>query len=515
MSEPPPPTDRGSWGSRLGFVLAAAGSAVGLGNLWKFPYLTYRFGGGETDQHGAGTFVFLYLICVALVGLPLMMAEILIGRRARRSPVGAFETLRPGSAWKGIGYLGLLAGFVILSYYAVVAGWAAEYVVKSTVYEFADYEAHVTDDAVFDRVWQEAKEASGNPALTRELAVANFRAAHPDDVSFADAMREKKLEAYPVSLFHDFLASPGRMVGYFLLFMLMTVGVVLGGVSGGIERWNRILMPALLAMLAILAVRVLTLPGGMRAVGFLFQPRLSDINLEMLLFALGQAFFSLSLGMGAILTYGSYLKKSDRIGTSALAIVSLDTLVALTASVIIFGSIFSYGLVMKGSGVGNLFTAIPVIFQHMPGGRLLVVGFYLLVCFAALTSTVSLLEVVASYLIDERGMRRRTAVLSAAAVITAVGIPCALSFNVLSDFTLLGRTVFDLFDYFASNIALPVGGIGIALFVGWVLTPAEKREELAEVSTPLFRAWHFLIRWVVPVAVAGVLVALLMGRVSG
>jgi len=305
------------------------------------------------------------------------------------------------------------------------------------------------------------------------------------------------------------------MVGYFLLFMLMTVGVVLGGVSGGIERWNRILMPALLAMLAILAVRVLTLPGGMRAVGFLFQPRLSDINLEMLLFALGQAFFSLSLGMGAILTYGSYLKKSDRIGTSALAIVSLDTLVALTASVIIFGSIFSYGLVMKGSGVGNLFTAIPVIFQHMPGGRVLVVGFYLLVCFAALTSTVSLLEVVASYLIDERGMRRRTAVLSAAAVITAVGIPCALSFNVLSDFTLLGRTVFDLFDYFASNIALPVGGIGIALFVGWVLTPAEKREELAEVSTPLFRAWHFLIRWVVPVAVAGVLVALLMGRVSG
>lgn len=515
MSEPIPPPDRGSWGSRLGFILAAAGSAVGLGNLWKFPYLTYRFGGGETDQHGAGTFVFLYLICTVLVGLPLMMAEILIGRRARRNPVGAFKTLRPGTAWKGIGYLGLLAGFVILSYYAVVAGWAAEYVVKSVAFEFGDFQSHVSDDAVFDRVWQEAKEASGDATMPRELAVANFRAAHPDDASLADAMREKKLEAYPVALFHDFLASPGRMVGYFLLFMLLTVGVVLGGIASGIERWNRILMPALLLMLGVLAVRVLTLPGGARAVGFLFQPRLSDITLEMLLFALGQAFFSLSLGMGAILTYGSYLKRSDKVGSSALAIVSLDTVVALTASIIIFGSIFSYGLVMKGSGVGNLFTAIPVIFQHMPGGRVLVVVFYLLICFAALTSTVSLLEVVASYLIDERGMRRPKAVALAAGIITIVGIPCALSFNVLANFTLAGKTIFDLFDYFASNIALPVGGIGIAIFTGWVLTHAEKREELAEVPTPLFRAWHVLIRFVVPVAVTGVLIALLMGRVSG
>ena len=515
MSDPESRPDRGAWGSRLGFILAAAGSAVGLGNLWKFPYLTYRFGGGESDQHGAGTFVFLYLVCTALVGLPLMMAEILIGRRARRSPVGAFEILRPGTAWKAIGYLGLLAGFVILSYYAVVAGWAAEYVVKSVTYEFADYPSHVSDDAVFDRVWQEAQEATGNVGLTRAQAIADFRAAHADPASLDEAMREKKLEAYPVALFHDFLANPTKMVGYFVLFMLLTVGVVLGGVSAGIERWNRILMPLLLLMLAVLAVRVLTLPGGARAVGFLFQPRLSDISLEMVLYALGQAFFSLSLGMGAILTYGSYLKRSDKVGTSAVAIVALDTVVALTASVIIFGSIFSYGLVMKGSGVGNLFTAIPVIFQHMPGGRLLVVCFYLLITFAALTSTVSLLEVVASYLIDERGLRRPVAVVLAAAVIAAVGIPCALSFNVLSDFTLLGKTVFDLFDYFASNIALPVGGIGIAVFVGWALTHAEKREELAEVPTPLFVAWNLLIRYVVPIAVAGVLVALLMGRVTG
>ncbi len=515
MSDPAPPPDRGNWGSRLGFVLAAAGSAVGLGNLWKFPYLTYRFGGGESDQHGAGTFVFLYLACVALVGLPLMMAEILIGRRARRSPVGAFEVLRPGTAWKGIGYLGLLAGFVILSYYTVVAGWAAEYVVKSVTFEFADYQSHVSDDAVFDRVWAEAKEATGNVAMTREQAIADFSAAHADPVAFDEAMREKKLEAYPVALFQDFLASPGKMVGYFLIFIALTIGVVLGGVKAGIERWNRILMPLLLAMLAVLAIRVMTLPGGARAVGFLFQPRLSDVTFEMLLYALGQAFFSLSLGMGAILTYGSYLKRSDKVGTSALAIVALDTAVALTASIIIFGSIFSYGLVMKGSGVGNLFTAIPVIFQHMPGGRVLVVCFYLLICFAALTSTVSLLEVVASYLIDERGLRRPVAVVAAGVVIALVGIPCTLSFNLLSDFTLLGKTVFDLFDYFASNIALPVGGIGIAIFVGWALTHAEKREELPEVPMPLFRVWHLLIRYVVPVAVAGVLVALLMGRVSG
>jgi NSS family neurotransmitter:Na+ symporter len=507
--------DRGTWGSRMGFILAAAGSAVGLGNLWKFPYLTYKFGGGESDQHGAGTFVFLYLLCVLLVGLPVMIAEILIGRRGKRNPVGSFEAIRPGTPWKAIGYIGLATGFVILSYYAVVAGWAVEYVVKSVTYEYAEYDSHVTDSQVEDRVWQESIEATGKADLARDEALAGWRASFADADALAEAVREKKLEAYPVALFHDFLASPWKQVGYFLVFMTLTLLVVLGGVAKGIERWNRILMPLLLVMLAILAVRVLTLPGGIKAVGFLFKPRLSDISFEMLLWALGQAFFSLSLGMGALLTYGSYLRKQDRIATCAGAIVGLDALVALMASVIIFGSIFSYGLVMKGSGVGNLFTAIPVIFQHMPGGRWLVVVFYLLIAFAALTSTVSLLEVVSSYLIDEKGLKRPAAVGLAAGVISLVGIPCALSFNVMSDVTLFGKTFFDLFDFIAANIALPAGGIGIAIFVGWVLTRQEKREELPEIPAPIFTAWNLLVRFLAPVAIAVVLVALLMGRVSG
>jgi len=506
-------SDRGSFGNRLGFILAAAGSAVGLGNLWKFPYLTYKFGGGEGDQHGAGTFVFLYLVCIALVGLPLAIAEILIGRRAKKSPVGAFKALRPGSLWRAVGYLGVVTGFIILSYYTVVAGWATGYVAKSVTNEFANYESHVSNETVYDRILQETREAQQDQSISKEAALAQFAAKYPDSEAYDNAIKEKKLEAYPVALFSDFLSSPYKLIGYFLFFMLLTVGVVLGGVSGGIERWNRILMPALFLMLGILAVRVLTLPGGTKALTFLFKPSFSDISIEMVLFALGQAFFSLSLGMGALLTYGSYLKKNERIGASAVAIVSLDTTVALLASIVIFGSIFSYGLVMKGSGIGNLFTAIPVIFQHMPGGHILTILFYLLICFAALTSTVSLLEVVASTLIDERGMKRRTAVLTGAGVITLVGIPCALSFNVLSDFTLAGKTVFDLFDYFASNIALPLGGIGIALFVGWALTRAEKREELPELATPTFRVWNFLIKYLVPAAVAIVLIATLMGQI--
>ena len=450
---------RGAWGNRLGFILAAAGSAVGLGNLWKFPYLTYRFGGEDPEQGGAGGFVLIYLLCVALVGLPVMIAEVLIGRRGRLNPVGSFRALRPASPWRLTGFLGLLAGFLILSYYAVVAGWTMEYVVKSVAWDFA-----------------------GND---------------------------------PVQMFDDFVSNPVKQVAWFFVFMVFSVLVVIGGVSKGIERWNRILMPLLLLMLLILVVRVFTLPGGGKAMRFLFLPDFANLDLDMVLWALGQAFFSLSLGMGALLTYGSYLPRKANIGLACVAIAGLDVFVALCASVVIFGSIFSFGLVMESGGIGNLFTAIPAIFLKMEGGRWMSVIFYVLVSFAALTSAVSLLEVVSSYLIDEKKMLRRNAVITAGTIIFAVGVPCALSFNLLAGFTVLDRTVFDLFDFFCANLALPIGGILISFFVGWVLTTEEKKEELGEFSPGLFKVWNFLVWVVAPLAILLVLGALLMGRVSG
>ncbi|NOZ01929.1 MAG: sodium-dependent transporter, partial [Deltaproteobacteria bacterium] len=447
----------------------------------------------------------IYLLCVVLVGLPVMVAEVLIGRRGRLNPVGSFHALRPATPWKMTGFLGLLAGFMILSYYAVVAGWTVEYIQKSVTWEYADYESHVTDHEVGERLMGEVGASGAAAPSDADAALAEFRKGFSSDHAFREALASKKMEMFPERLFHDFLADPVKQIAYFLVFMVLSVLVVIGGISGGIERWNRILMPLLLLMLAVLVVRVLMLPGGRSAMRFLFWPDFSNLSLDMVLWALGQAFFSMSLGMGALLTYGSYLPKDANIGTACLAIAGLDTIVALSASVVIFGSIASYGLVMKGSGIGNLFTAIPVIFMQMPGGQWLCILFYLLVSFAALTSAVSLLEVVSSYLIDEKRMSRRRAVITAGTIIFVVGVPCALSFNLLADFKVLGRTVFDLFDFFCANLALPVGGILISVFVGWELTTQEKKEELSEFSPTVFRSWNFLVRVVAPVAILMVL----------
>ncbi len=512
MAEPRP-EGRGSWGSRLGFILAAAGSAVGLGNLWKFPYLTYRFGGAEGGEaRGAGAFVLIYLGAVFAVCVPVMVAEILIGRRGRRNPVGSFRAIRPGTPWPWVGLLGVVGGALILSYYTVVAGWTLEYVGKAATGTFSRYAESVSDAEIRTAI---CREAGVTDDATCPEAVRAFLDRHDGPEARDTALREKKLELYAARLFRDFLADPFKQVGFLFAFMALTAAVVLGGVSGGIERWNRILMPILIGMLAVLMVRVATLPGASRAVDFLFKPDLSLLSFEEVLWALGQAFFSLSLGMGALLTYGSYLSPRDRISTAALAIAGIDTLVALSAAFVIFGAVFSYGLQMKGAGIGNLFTAIPVIFLHVPGGGPLTVLFYVLVAFAALTSTVSLLEVASAYLMDERGWARRKAVLVAASAIFLLGVPCALSFNVLADLQVFGRTVFDLFDYFCSNLALPVGGLLISVFAGWVLTDGERRAEVQELHPVLYAAWLVVVRFVAPAAILAILVALLLGKVSG
>ncbi len=449
----------------MGFVLAAAGSAIGLGNLWKFPYITL-------ENHG-GAFVLVYLAAIAVVGAPIMAAEILLGRKSRRNAVGAFALLgagKPGGVvWTAIGYLGVTTGFIVLSYYSVVAGWTLRYIV-----------------------------------LAFSGALGGL-AHHPGALE---------------SFFGGFLADPWAQILCHTLFMGATVGVVFLGVGKGIERAAKLLMPLLFMILVVLAGYVATTPGFGRAVGFLFRPTFADLTAGGVLEALGHSFFTLSLGMGAMLTYGSYMRRRDSIPRAVLTICFLDTFIAIMACVIMFSIIFSFDFeVSKSSTI--LFTTIPVIFYKLPGGAMISGLFYLLVAFAALSSTISILEVVSSYAIDELGWGRRRAALTTGAAIWVFGFLSALSVggvDALSKINPIGRAstagVFGTLDYLASNWFLPVGGLFIALFAGWILTAAESRDELEEGNGPLagsFGAWRFLIRFAAPAAVGAIIVSVILG----
>jgi len=456
---------RAQWSGRLGFVLAAAGSAIGLGNLWKFPYITY--------ENNGGAFVLVYLAAIAVVGVPIMVAEILLGRKSQRNAVGAFGVLargKPGGrAWQGVGFLGVLTGFVILSYYSVIAGWTLRYILM---------------------------------AVTGELGAL---AHHPEALQ---------------SFFTGFLANPYQQILCHVLFMGATVGVVFFGVGRGIERAAKLLMPLLLSILVILVVYSFWAPGFKDAITFLFRPNFSELTAGGVLEALGHSFFTLSLGMGAMLTYGSYMRKRDSIPRAALTICALDTLIAIMACIIMFSIIFSFDFeVTKSSTI--LFTTLPVVFFQLPGGAIVSGLFYLLVAFAALSSTISLLEVVSSYAIDELGWRRRRATLTMGVAILAFGVLSALSLGgnaTLSNINLLGKPstagAFGTLDYLASNWFLPVGGLLIALFTGWILSREESRSEIETGHGSLtwgYPVWRFLIRFAAPAAVGAIIVSVILG----
>ncbi|RLE27711.1 MAG: sodium-dependent transporter [Acidobacteria bacterium] len=464
MNHQQPTKARAQWGSRLGFILAAAGSAVGLGNLWKFPYITY--------ENGGGAFVLVYLGAIVLVGAPIMLAEIILGRRSQLGPVGAFRSLgsdRPGGrAWLGVGILGVVTGFVILSYYSVVAGWTLRYILL---------------------------------ALSGELApLAN------DPVA---------LQAF----FGNFLSNPWQQTFFHLTFMGATVGVVYFGVGHGIERAAKVLMPILFTILLALVFYVVWTPGFQQALTFIFRPNFSELTRGGVLEALGHSFFTLSLGMGAMLTYGSYMKKKTSIPRAAITVCVLDTVIAIMACIIMFSIIFSFDFeITKSSTI--LFTTLPVVFFKLPAGAVISALFYVLVAFAALTSTISLLEVVASYAIDEFGWARRRATLIMGGSIALFGILNALSLGgvqKLSEINFIGRPstagIFGTLDYLASNWFLPVGGFLIALFVGWVLTKDENLKELEMGHGPMktFGIWRFLLRFAAPLAVGAIIVSVILG----
>ncbi len=455
---------RGQWSGRMGFVLAAAGSAVGLGNLWKFPYIAL--------ENKGGAFVLVYIAAIVLVGLPIMVAEIFLGRRGQKDPVGSFRVQaegKPGARlWPGVGILGVITGFVILSYYSVVAGWTIRYIIM---------------------------------ALSGQL---NALATDPG-----------ALEAY----FGGFLGNGGQQVFFHLLFMAATIGVAFFGVAKGIERAAKLLVPLLFAILLALAVYSTATPGFTKAMTFLFQPNFSDLTRGAVLEALGHSFFTLSLGMGAMLTYGSYMRKEDSIPKAALTITVLDTVIAIFACIIMFSIIFSFDFEPRKSAT-ILFTTLPVVFFKMPGGSLISGFFYILVAFAALTSTISLMEVVSSFAIDELKWGRKRAVLTMGGAIALFGSLSALSFGsneALSSVNLIGRDstagVFGTLDYLASNWFLPVGGFFIALFAGWALGRKESLGELEEGHGEVvsYGLWRFLIRFAAPLAVGAIIVSVILG----
>ena len=442
--------NRGAFGSRIGFILAAAGSAVGLGNIWGFPM--------QVGKGGGAVFVLIYLFCVFVICFPIMIAEMALGRSSGRSPVQAFAVTKPNTPWWLVGALGVITGVFVLSFYAVIAGWTLAY------------------------VWFSAQGAMGRSS---------------EEVS---------------AFFTTFVAEGGRNVMLSLTVLLATAVILLGGVREGIERASKVMMPALLLLLITLALRALTLPGAAQGIAYYMTPDFSGLTSPQVLnAALGQAFFSLSLGMGGMLTYGSYLSRRTNIAHSAAWVAGLDTVVALLAGMIIFPAGFSIaGFDPSAGGPGLIFTVLPRLFDSMPGGHLFGAAFFVLLSLAALTSTISLLEVPTAALID-RGWPRAKAVTALTILIALLAVPSVLSQGAvpaLGQLPIVNMSYLDLMATVWNNWALPIGGLLISVFVGWVWGAENAIAELTAEGQhlPAARLWAFLIRYVCPLAIIFIIV---------
>ncbi|MGG0845721.1 sodium-dependent transporter [Peribacillus simplex] len=430
------------WTSKLGFILAAAGSAIGLGAIWKLPYMT--------GENGGGVFFLLFILFTLLIGAPILIAEFTIGRNAQKDAISAYKYIAPGKPWVLIGYGGVVASIILLSFFSVVGGWIISYLARSFTGSLSN--------------------------LTQE-EYGNF--------------------------FNAIISNPYETVIAQLLFMVFTIWVVQGGVSKGIEKANKYMMPSLFILFIILLIRSLTLDGAMAGVKFFLKPDFSALTGETILLALGQSFFALSVGVSVMVTYASYLSKNEDITKSAFSVVGLNIFISLLAGLVIFPAVFALGF-SPSSGPGLVFVVLPAVFNEMALGGIFMAIFFILLLFATLTTSFSILEIVVAAMIKGDTAKRKKASWIAGILVFLIGIPSALSFGVLSDVKIFNLSIFDLADYLTSNIALPVGALFISLFIGYQMKRIEVQREFesgADSGRSLFKLWYFLIRYIVPIMI--------------
>lgn len=443
-------SQRVTFGSRAAVIMAMAGSAIGLGNIWRFPYVV--------GENGGAAFILVYVAATLLLSLPIFLGEAIIGRRSHANCRGAMERLAPGSQWKWLGYLSVLTPMIIVSYYSVVGGWSLNYLCKSFTFSFV-----------------------------------------------------KDSEAMISSMFGGLISSAWTPILFHTVFLLASTLIVMLGVKGGIERFSKICLPVLFLLIVVIAVYSISLPGARAGVDYLLKPDFSKLTPRSCAFALGQSFYSLSLGMGIIITYSSYVRKDENLLISGVGTALFDLFFALLAGFAIMPAVFAAGI-EPSSGAGLIFNTLPYIFHQM-GETMPVISsvaailFFLTILFAAMTSSVSLLEVGVSYLVEEKGLKRPAACAAVFAVTWTVGILCSLSFGPLSGLQLFGNGIFDFLDKFSSNFLLTIGGLMAVLFVGWKMKKSDVREEFTnagslKVNNRCFDVFWFLIRYVAPVAIA-------------
>lgn len=441
-------TARGQWSSRFTFILAATGSAVGLGNIWKFPYITGEYGGGA--------FVLVYLCCIALLGIPMLMAEIMIGRTGDSSPSNSFRKLAKvdglNKHWSAAGTFGVVAAFLVLTFYSVIGGWSIAYLGYSLQGLF----------------------------IGRDIAGID-------------------------TIFSDLISSPLAVVGWHTLFMLLAVSVVARGVNRGIEKTVTVLMPAMFVLLIILVIYATTTPGFDQSVSFLFSFDFSKLTAEGILQALGHAFFTLSLGLGIMLAYGSYLGKDVSIARTAIIVSVLDTLVALLAGIVIFSVAFSNNLT-PGAGPGLVFQTLPLAFGKMPAGQLLSIFFFFMLFFAAWSSAISITEPCVAQLMQRFNISRQRASVLIGGSAWLIGVLAALSFSALSHINIIGLSIFDFLDYITTNILIPLGCMITALFCGWAF-PKEKSQKALGLSDKQHRLWILILRYITPMLISIVFIS--------
>ncbi len=435
-------TSREGFTSKIGIIAAAAGSAIGLGNIWRFPYVT--------GQDGGAAFLLVYLLFVILIGVPVMLSEFVIGRRAQRNPYGAFKALAPGKPWFLIGIMGIVAAFTILAFYSTVAGWTLEYI--------------------------------------RLSLINGFKNKSTEEINL---------------IFTQFMQNGLQPVIWQLVFMFLTAFIVYRGIQKGIEKYTKILMPILFLIIVIICIRSVTLPGSGEGIKFLFRPDFSKLNANVILEALGQSFFSLSIGMGTLITYGSYISRKENLPQTAFTVSMADTLIAVLAGVAIFPAVFAFHI-QPTEGPGLVFVTLPGIFQSMPGGYIWALMFFILLSIAALTSTISVLEVVVAFLSEEYKLTRRKATIISSLAISALGVICTLSQMEASVFKIAGKDIFGILEYLSANILLPLGGFFIVLFVGWFLGKKNVQEEITSgglLKGSILPVYLFIIRVLAPIAI--------------